>query len=97
MKPPQPKQEVQVIKNENKIMKDSTSHLFGKSSDDNCTPIKALTTFSRDWVIKARVASTSGLKSTRNGGHLMKLELVDMMNTHIEATFWGDAAKNFFP
>lgn len=59
---------------------------------DNFTPIKALSTFTRDWVIKARVVQKSDLKTTRNGGKLMKIELVDSMGTHIEATFFNDAA-----
>ena len=65
-------------------------------SDDHFTPIKALTTFTRDWVIKARVVQKSDLRNTRTGGKLLKLELVDNMETHIEATFFNDTASHFF-
>ena len=65
--------------------------------DNSYTPIKALTTFSRDWVIQARVVQKSELKNTRNGGHLFKIVLIDKHNTHIEATFFNDTAKHFFP
>lgn len=44
-------------------------------------PIKALNTFSRDWKIQARVASKSEKRMTRNGGSLLKIELVDMYGT----------------
>ena len=56
-------------------------------------PIKALNTFARDWIIKARIANTSGLKTTRNGGSLLKIELVDQYGTQIEGTFFNDSAK----
>jgi len=44
-------------------------------------PIKALNTFSRDWKIQARIASKSEKRPTKNGGALMKIELVDMYGT----------------
>jgi DNA polymerase III alpha subunit (gram-positive type) len=86
--------------NEDKGARDKSSVLLKSSNcamDENFTPIKALTTFSRDWVIKARIVHKSDLKNTRNGGKLLKLELVDSMNTHIEATFFNDSAEHFFP
>ena len=55
-------------------------------------PIKALNTFSRDWKIQARVASKSEKRMTRNGGSLLKIELVDMYGTQIEGTFFNEAA-----
>lgn len=57
-------------------------------------PIKALNTFMRDWVIKARVASKN-MRETRNNGHLLKLELIDEYGTPIEGTFFNDAAIKF--
>jgi hypothetical protein len=44
-------------------------------------PIKALNTFARDWIIKARIASKGDLKTTRNGIHLLKIEIVDNYGT----------------
>jgi hypothetical protein len=44
-------------------------------------PIKALNTFSRDWKIQARVSSKAEKRQTRNGGSLLKIELVDMYGT----------------
>ena len=58
-------------------------------------PIKALNTFSRDWKIQARVASKSEKRMTRNGGFLVKIELVDMYGTQIEGTFFNEAADQF--
>mmetsp|Transcript_12810 Transcript_12810/g.19843 ORF Transcript_12810/g.19843 Transcript_12810/m.19843 type:complete len:687 (-) Transcript_12810:51-2111(-) len=58
-------------------------------------PIKAINTFSRDWVIKARLAKKSDLRPTKKGGYILKLELVDNYGTSIEGVFFGDAAKHF--
>lgn len=58
-------------------------------------PIKALNTFTRDWIIKARVASKGDKKITKKGGSLLKIELVDKFNTSIEGTFFNEAADNF--
>lgn len=63
-------------------------------ADDNFMPIKALNTFTRDWVIKARV-SQKEMRTTKNGGQLLKLELVDSHGTPIEATFFNDDAKKW--
>lgn len=58
-------------------------------------PIKALNTFSRDWKIQARVASKPDKRTTRNGGSILKIELVDMYGSQIEGTFFNDAANMF--
>ena len=58
-------------------------------------PIKALNTFARDWIIKARISNKGDLKTTRNGGFLLKIELVDQYGTQIEGTFFNDSAKMF--
>lgn len=58
-------------------------------------PIKALNTFSRDWKIQARITSKSEKRQTRNGGSLLKVELLDMYGTPIEATFFNDSADFF--
>jgi len=63
--------------------------------NDNFMPIKALNTFTRDWVIKARVSSKGEMRQTNAGGWLMKIELVDSYGTQIEGTFFNDAAKKF--
>ena len=55
-------------------------------------PIKGLNSFSRDWKIQARVTQKSEKRQTRNGGSLLKLELLDRYETLIEATFFNDAA-----
>lgn len=64
--------------------------------DDNFMPIKSLSTFTRDWVIKARVSSKQ-MRTTQKGGQLLKIELVDSMGTAIEATAFNDEAKKFDP
>ena len=58
-------------------------------------PIKALNTFSRDWKIQARVIDKSEKRLTKNGGSMLKLELIDRYNTSIEATFFNDSADHF--
>ena len=65
-------------------------------SGDSFMPIKALNTFTRDWVIKARVANKT-MKPTQKGGHLLKIELVDAYGTCIEGTFFNDCAKQYEP
>ena len=83
------------VGSEDKVVreKSAASPIISKNNTtENFTPIKALTTFTRDWVIKARVVQKSELRNTRNGGKLLKIELVDSMNTHIEATFFNDTA-----
>ena len=65
------------------------------SSDNNYMPIKAMNTFTKDWIIKARVSQKGELKTTKKGGYLLKLELVDSFGTQIEGTFFNDAAKQF--
>lgn len=52
-----------------------SSEIVDKEAN-NYMPIKALNTFSKDWVIKARV-SNKALRPTQKGGHILKLELVD--------------------
>ena len=58
-------------------------------------PIKALNNYVRDWVVKARVASRVFKETTRNGGALLKIELVDMYGTSIEGTFFKKSAEKF--
>lgn len=78
------------------MMRDKSAMPSSHVGAENFTPIKALTTFTRDWVIKARVVQKSELRNTRNGGKLLKIELVDSHNTHIEATFFNETAQHFF-
>ena len=59
-------------------------------------PIKALNTFTRDWMIKARVANKN-MRQTQKGGQLLKIELVDTYGTCIEGTFFNEHAKTFDP
>jgi replication factor A1 len=58
-------------------------------------PIKALNNYLRDWVVKARVASKVYKETTRNGGALLKIELVDSYGTSIEGTFFKKSAEKF--
>lgn len=58
-------------------------------------PIKALNTFSRDWKIQGRVTSKSEKRPTKSGTSLMKINLIDMYGTKIEATFFDEAADFF--
>lgn len=60
-------------------------------------PIKALNNYIRDWVVKARVASKIFKETTRNGGALLKIELVDQYGTSIEGTFFKKSAEKFAP
>ena len=64
-------------------------------ASNNYMPIKALNTFMRDWIIKARVASDVKNIITKKGGKMMKIELVDQYGTQIEGTFFGEAADKF--
>ena len=73
----------------------STSNGINNGMPSMYMPIKALNTFSRDWKIQARVASKSEKRMTRNGGSLLKIELVDMYGTQIEGTFFNEAADQF--
>jgi hypothetical protein len=52
-------------------------------------PIKVLTTFTRDWRIRARISCKAEKKATKNGGAILKMELVDMYGTQIEAICFG--------
>jgi len=65
-------------------------------ANNNYMPIKALSTFTNDWIIKARVSSKQ-MRGTQKGGHLLKLELVDNFGTMIEGTFFNDCALQFDP
>ena len=58
-------------------------------------PIKALNNYVRDWVVKARVASKVFKATTRNGGALLKIEIVDCYGTTIEGTFFKKSAEKF--
>ena len=58
-------------------------------------PIKALNNYIRDWMIKARVANKVYKETTRNGGALLKIELVDQYGTSIEGTFFKKSAEKF--
>jgi len=60
-------------------------------------PIKAMNTFTKDWIIKARISSKGEMKTTKKGGQLLKIELVDSFGTKIEGTFFNDDAKHFDP
>ena len=58
-------------------------------------PIKALNTFSWDWIIQARVARKSEKRSTKSGGSVLKIEIIDAFGTVIECTFFNDAADRY--
>lgn len=64
-------------------------------ASNNYMPVKVLNTFTRDWIIKARISKRGDVKTTRNGGQLLKIEMVDQYGTQIEGTFFNDAAKMF--
>jgi len=63
--------------------------------NDNYMPIKALNNYIRDWMIKARVAAKVFKETTRSGGALLKIELVDQYGTSIEGTFFKKSAEKF--
>jgi hypothetical protein len=58
-------------------------------------PIKALNTFTRDWKIMARVTQKCERRTTKTGGSIFKVNLMDTYGTKIEATFFDDAADQF--
>ena len=64
--------------------------------DDSFMPIKALNSFLRDWIIKARVSVKGPLRNTSKGGSLFNIELVDSYATQIKATFFNSAAEKFY-
>ena len=58
-------------------------------------PIKALNTYIKDWMIKARVAKKFYCAVTSSGGALLKIELVDQYGTSIEGAFFKNSAEKF--
>lgn len=58
-------------------------------------PIKALNTFTRDWLVQARISHKAEKRSTKNGGSLLKIVIIDMSGTKIEGAFFDDAADHF--
>lgn len=59
-------------------------------------PIKALTQFTNDWVIKARVLKKANLREWSNpksSGVLLNFDLVDREGTQIQATAFQEAAR----
>ena len=58
-------------------------------------PIKALNQFHRDWKIKSRVLTKTFKKSQSSDLSILKLCLVDIHSTPIEAMFFGEAADHF--
>jgi len=50
-------------------------------ASNNYMPVKVLNTFTRDWIIKARISKRGDVKTTRNGGQLLKIEMVDQYGT----------------
>ena len=64
-----------------KVEEPIVQKLINDSIDNNYMPIKAMNTFTKDWIIKARISSKGELKTTKKGGHLMKIELVDNFGT----------------
>lgn len=64
------------------------------------TPIKALTTFVNDWIIKARVTKKYERRTWNNArgkGYLMNIDLIDAFGSQIQATFFKDAVDKFEP
>lgn len=55
-------------------------------------PIQALNSYQRDWKIQARVYQKTDKRQTKNGGSILKMELIDNLGTQIEAVAFGDAA-----
>ena len=59
-------------------------------------PIKALTQFTNDWVIKARVLKKAAIRewsNAKSSGVLLNFDLVDREGTQIQATAFQEAAK----
>ena len=64
------------------------------------TPIKALTSMTNDWMIKARITKKYDRRSwnnARGSGYLMNIDLIDAFGSQIQATFFKDAVDKFEP
>ena len=67
---------------------------------DTFTPIRALSTFSTDWTIRARVTKKWDLKewnNSRGTGKLFTANLMDSLGDEIAATFFNQGAEMFYP
>lgn len=76
-------------------MRSATTSKDSKPARDYM-PIKALTQFTNDWVIKARVLKKAALREWSNpksSGVLLNFDLVDREGTQIQATAFQDAAR----
>jgi len=63
---------------------------------DSYLRIKDLSTFTKDWTIKARVSMKGACRPTKAAnGFVMKIEIVDTYGTPIECTFFNDAATHW--
>ena len=65
---------------------------------DQYTPIKAVSTYNNDWIIKARVSKKFNVKTWKNArgeGKLLNIELVDVYGDQIQATFFNKACEKW--
>jgi hypothetical protein len=72
--------------------------VIGDKDEVHYMPIRALNTFSNDWVIKARVTKKLQKKSWKNektAGVLLNIELMDSAGTQITATFFNAVAEKW--
>jgi replication factor A1 len=68
-------------------------------SDTQYTPIRTLTQFNKDWVIKARVSNKSEIRqwnNTRGSGRYFTVNLIDMHKDEITATFFNEGCDKYY-
>ena len=67
---------------------------------DDFTPISALVGFTTGFTIKAKIIKKTNIRSyQKNGseGQVFSIEIVDNDGGEIQGSFFGDAAKDFYP
>jgi len=67
-------------------------------SDDQYMPIKALSNFSTDWRIKARIVKKHEMRHWKNdkgSGEILSVDLMDRENTMIQATMFKETATKY--
>lgn len=67
-------------------------------SDDQYMPVKALSNFSTDWRIKARIVKKHEMRHWKNdkgSGEILSVDLMDRENTMIQATMFKETAIKY--
>lgn len=67
--------------------------------DTQYTPIRTLTQYNKDWIIKARVSNKSDIRQWNNArgtGKYFTLNLIDMHKDEITATFFNEGCDKYY-